>query len=734
VPQLALEENTPTVTISADELRAASAIFRTLGKQALASVIARLESRRIERGQVLREPGCLLLLREGCARREDSEEVDDHSQAEFRPGCVLGEAAVLGLEEASVTCSTVVVAESQCLALVLRRSAFLEALEGHQEDSEAFSRLQLEAFPARIPNAPAHLQLRKSLKSAVVFQNCDYGFLDHLAAQLEDCFLAPGEALPSFGPDGCAAVYFVAAGPVQVEGEDSALLRVAKAGDIIGEALAVGIEGAQDLVARAGPKRVAYCMRLTTTALLGALHIHPEEHLPLEELIREQEMKRIEAAKERYEWIAKMATPAVGRTPLLAGCPEAFLSAVAGYTTEATFAPGDVIVGAGAAAQAMFVVLEGSVDLETRTGAPVGRLGVGGALGDTEALGLFNTCVVTARAAAHCRLLRVTREAVQQALLGPHGKDMRAGFKRLVESRREQVHSGRPLCGLKIGASPDDVTVKTVALQAERVPLESGELWEPVPDDDPCGPRVGVFLAGRAVVELKSGREVMPITAGCILLEGVLSEFGARVRAVSSDCEAYRVRLFDLLAASKYGDKVPDWFYQFRLLENDTTKHLRSKLVNTRGLVNNKSTHLCDPCIRDWAARRKESVRRAEMMRAEKASVLSTGKGSVPQLPLLPPDKFGTTGFRSWDKVPLPPLVYPSSKSRSSGKVLPKGLASYPVLRLPKINSEPNLRGAKEAARRPSRAPPSGRSLSRERGAATAPVTTAIAVDTAVSS
>lgn len=435
-----------------------------------------------------------------------------------------------------------------------------------------------------------------------------------------------------------------------------------------------------------------------------------QEIIPLEVIEEEDrlEAERLdeanadrEKAEKRQAWIRDVGAPALARSPLLAGCPEEFLAAVAGHLEEVTFAAGDTIATTGEASDSMLLLVEGEAELESKVGEPIGRLRRRGAIGEAEALGLFGQRTVSMRAGTDCRILPVTREAIQDALAGEHGELVREGFGALTESRAAQVEDGRPLCGLCSSARVQDPSVKAVALQAERMPLEAGELWEPLPDSDPCGPRIGIFLGGRAVIEIAAtGQEVLPVTSGMVVCEGLLVEFGARIKATSSDCEAYRVKVFDLIAASKLSEKAPDWFYQFRVAERDSSKKLRARLTNARGVTEGKKSHPTDSCIQEYAERRKESIQRAQDNRREKNEILLGGKGSLPQLPLLPPESFGTTSFRSWDRVPVKASVFPKLKVKARGALPKTMLDAYPVAhqaalaanRLPRMHSEPQLR------------------------------------------
>lgn len=55
--------------------------------------------------------------------------------------------------------------------------------------------------------------------------------------------------------------------------------------------------------------------------------------------------------------------------------------------------------------------------------------------------------------------------------------------------------------------------------------------------------------------------------------------------------EAYRIRLHDLLAASKFDAREPDWFYQYRVCERESTQKLRARLVNAK-VVTTLSCHV----------------------------------------------------------------------------------------------------------------------------------------------
>jgi len=331
------------------------------------------------------------------------------------------------------------------------------------------------------------------------------------------------------------------------------------------------------------------------------------------------------------------------------------------------------------------------LELESRGGMRVGRLTQGGVLGEAETLGLFGTRMVTARALTECRILVVTEAALQAAMASPCGKSIGEGFAALVASRRQQVAQGKPLCALPIGAKADDVTVRAVVLQAERMHFEQGQCWKAIPDNSPCGSHISVLLRGKAVVELAADdSEVMPLAPGSIVAEGVIAEYGAHVRLLSSDCEVYRMRFFELVGAAYSASQAPDWFYQFRLLEKEARKHQKARLTSAKGVALGRTEHPGDSGIRDWAEERKQKMRRAQEMRQEKATSVLSSK--LPLLPVLSPRGFGTTAARSWKAGPKKALSLFHGHPPGPPVFNPKDLAMYPALRLPRVQSEPHLR------------------------------------------
>lgn len=377
-------------------------------------------------------------------------------------------------------------------------------------------------------------------------------------------------------------------------------------------------------------------------------------------------------------WVNEVALPFLLETPLFAGCPESFLQLLAAPLSEQHYAPGQLLFSAGEASSSMLILLEGLVEMESKTGTKIGLLGEGGVLGEAQALGLFKARSLTARALQPCRVIAVTAEALQRVMRTPEGEVMQKGSDKLLDQRKEQVDRGLPLSVLTTKTSVNDVAARLVSSQAERLDFSSGAYWEMLPDSDPNGPRLGIITHGKAVVEISDDRrEDVVLRAPYVLAEGLLAESGARVsgariRIVSADCEVYRIRLFDLLAAAYSGPQVPDWFYHLRLLEREARGRIESRITCSRALAQSRAPRREDAEIREWKQRRDKSMKRAEKIRQEKAQDL----GRHVKLPAVL-QSASETELRSWPKSsklapsPLPSLI----------NVSHRGLAAYPAAR-----------------------------------------------------
>jgi len=307
---------------------------------------------------------------------------------------------------------------------------------------------------------------------------------------------------------------------------------------------------------------------------------------------------------------------------------------------------------------------------------------------------------------------------LQSREAGSSAKAIKACFDALISRRREQVEKGVPLNLLPIGAAVDSVSARAAALHAEHLVLEAGEVLEPLEATQACGNHILIFLRGKFTLELSIGVKVMSIAPATVVDEGFLAERGARIRAPAEGFEVYRIRLFELIAASRCaGFPVAEWFYRLQLLAQESRRKFEPKLKNAKGAAMARGSHRADAGIQEFAAKRQRSLQRAEQLRQEHAQSFdctgkgkASGGGACPKLPLLPGKEMSTTGYRFWDAGPL--RVAPELQGLGLGNALPlpRSFASKNVRvtkarsarkasdgnSLPKLNfrvrSEPNLR------------------------------------------
>jgi len=380
-----------------------------------------------------------------------------------------------------------------------------------------------------------------------------------------------------------------------------------------------------------------------------------------------------------------VAIPALERTSLLAGCPVDFLTSLAGQLSEVAYSEGDEIFACNTEGASMLVVLEGFVELRAKSGKEIGCLSAGALIGEPEALGLLSYRTATAVAVTACRMLPVSHEALTAALSLPEAAVLKEGFKQLVDGRRTQVRECLPLSAMLNLRTPldEDVGASILSLRAERLPLQPGMCWHPASDSDESGPRFSLIVRGRVAMEL-ARNEAEPlyfhVKTGSVVPEGMLAASGAYFRALSADCEVYRLWHYDLLQAAHVAPQVHDWFYQLRVLERETRAWLQTRLTSARGQLLGRVPHPQSLQIRGWAEKKRENLRRARELQEQ-----FTDNYLGPKLPLLPPKKLGTTAFRSWGELPGKPV------QKRPGKIPYPSPEAFRALKLSKAKSEPRL-------------------------------------------
>jgi len=608
----------------------------------------------------------------------------------------LGEADFLGLARLQSS----IVSEAQalesglgCRLKVLSKPAFQDVLEMHEEDAKNFDRLAREAAVLATPGGEfarvqeaAGKRLLAFLQAGPIFTSCERNFIAELWSKAEGLLLGPGDELPGDASSE-SPLYVVLAGRVQIEGASGAVLRYAGPGEVLGAAACFGLEDPGQEIMKATRGRPAFCAKVPGQVVAAVLHAPPEEMVRLQVATSAQLAADDSAAGERCKWVAEVAVPALGKTPLLDGCPQEFLQHIAGPLSEVAFSEGDILASCGDAADSMLIILEGMLALESKSGVKIGCLGPGGIVGEPEVLGLIEHRTVTAAAMSPGRLIRVSAEDLGRALAEPSAEPLQEGFKQLVAGRRKQVTANQPLSSLltlRPNALVEDVAAHLLALRAERLPLEPGVRWQPSSDADPCGPRISIVVRGRVSMEVSDDRaEDLPVKPGSVIPEGLPASYGACFRAVSSDCEVYRIRSFDLLAAAHTPAQAPDWFYQLKILMSEARNWLISRLQNAKNLAMSRVPHPTDERIRAYAEKKKKSMKQAENMKQQLADNYVGSK-----LPLLPPKQLGVTAFNrgSWGDA------HPLAKQSGGYPAAQGAAAGFNALRLRKSRSDPTLK------------------------------------------
>lgn len=566
----------------------------------------------------------MFIVLQGSARAEDA--LGPEEDCEFKPGHAFGLAVGIGI---SLRYSRTVRADGYCLVHILRTQKFKDALALHPREALLYD--------AALKQAEKHNcgRVMDRLVEAEVIAAGDPDFSSALCRHADDDFYGPGEVIIRRG-DTCtlgeSPAFVMLAGSAEVEDFRGILLARLNPGDLFGEAGALGVEPQRNATVRAVRGILSHCARLNPVAVKRARATFPDATMRLETLFAGRKAANAEFAERRRRWIESTVVPALAAAPILAGLSEDLLALMAEPLHEVTHAKGDVVAKAGEPANSMFVLLAGTLEVCTRMGEVVGTITGGASFGEVSVLDLFPMRTATLRATESSRALEVPREAIES----PMERDAetwglsKEALEQIAEDRRDQVERGLPMCALPIGVGVEDVAVRAIALQAERIDLAPGEIWQPLLDTSPGGPHFGVLAHGRAVLELGSdGRSVMPMVAGGLFLEGLAAEFGARLRATSA-CEGYRIRCVDFQVAVSSIPVAFGWYYRYQLLEKETRQHVRVRLTSEIGFVKSKESHPSDDGIREWKARRQDSMNRARHLRRERAHEQNG-------LPLTPP-------------------------------------------------------------------------------------------------
>lgn len=419
-------------------------------------------------------------------------------------------------------------------------------------------------------------------------------------------------------------LYIVLEGQMTVENSLEVVLGHVYQGEMFGEGGAIGLAEERTATVRAAKGGCSTILRIEGSVLETALVAYPEERDHLEETFYRRQTANQDFERCREHWVAKTVVPALQGTALFSGCPDELLYDVAGPLVERTYRDGETICECGDPADSMLLLLDGTVELESKSGARIAQLGGGATFGEVAALDIFSYRTATIRSISRARVLSVTSKAVRTAIQNSPEPLVRKAFSRLAESRREQVEKGLPMSALPmINARADDVGVRAVALQSERIELQAGQAWPPLPDHNACGPHFGVLAKGKAVLEtVEEQRLVCVLGPGSLIPEGLASEYNTHIRAITP-CIGYRVRQNDFLVAVYSVPSAQEWFYRFRLHDRRTREHLTSRLSAVKGVTVGVMHQTSDDDIHEWKVRRQRAVERARSIKGANFETVS---------------------------------------------------------------------------------------------------------------
>lgn len=504
------------------------------------------------------------------------------------PGQCLGEAVLL---RCSRHYYATLRAREICIVQVLQRKALEAAQEslaslGVFEFQHLLGRLQKEVSPLTVE------QLHNRLVSSSAFSGSSAAFVASLCRSPDITILPPGGIILEQGEIcalGVSTFFLVLAGRVRVEGPFGTLYGMVSAGQVFGEVGAFGLAEKRTANIRAWEDGLVCCFRVAGDTIVEALKACPYAKEPLAERWRSLAASNSKTAAEREKWMKETVIPALTRTPLLDGCPESFLRNLAVQLCETTHNPGDVIARVGERFNSMLLLIKGSAQIESTAGGKVGLMTEGSVFGEANVLGLYHYAMATVRVTAHSVVVSLSDCGLREALKskGDEAKEMREAFQALCTSRHEQVARGLPMTRLPINATVDDASVRAIALLSEQLSLAPGEVWQMMPDGNPCGAHFGIVIQGRLTFEMGPEHSIMTLGSGSVFPEGMPADYGGYGRA-ETYVEAYRIRRSDFEMAVSGAPGHQAWVWRFKLLEKDISERLRMRLNSTRGLIDSQ--------------------------------------------------------------------------------------------------------------------------------------------------
>eukprot|EP00928_Gymnodinium_smaydae_P023794 TRINITY_DN19491_c0_g2_i1.p1 TRINITY_DN19491_c0_g2~~TRINITY_DN19491_c0_g2_i1.p1 ORF type:complete len:1544 (-),score=322.90 TRINITY_DN19491_c0_g2_i1:163-4794(-) len=610
--------------LSSPELVRCSALFKQVSDECAVRLGSKLEPVVFKPGEEILTEGrrgeCLYIMMDGTSML-----LGANWKTPYGPLKVFGEAEALGISQAY---SFTVIASTLCVAMVLSRKSLLEVLEDFPADMPIFEHSFREA--RKYYSETTLDKVRRVLKKRGNYIKPD--FVTQLCRQAEHVFVEPGGTLVDRGEpckSGVTPMFLLLSGVGKMEGDLKVEVGDVHAGDFCGEGGALGLSETRMLTVRAHGPGLMHCMSVCAAALDDAMKMHGEVREEFEERFFARMEETAEFNHQREQWVWEQVVPVLAGTTLFAKLAPAFLFSVAAPLNEKVFRRGETLVEAGAAWDAMLIVLKGEAKVLAKSGEEVGQLKAGAGFFEANALGLIDVSTATIVASTKLHVLHVTAWTLRRAMhLAEHAVE-RAALEGLVEKRLEQADALKPLSILAIKVPEGDRTAHIIALQAEEIALDEGEYWDPLPANDPSGQRIGMCVEGRAVFQAVNGNR--PIAArlnvGMVFTEGLIHKWGVNVRAVTR-CVCYRIKTMDYALAVATGDVGRAWGTSFQMRQKDCYNKLIDRLHAVHGVTVGLGPHPCDPEIHKWRGRRDRCIARSLRTRV--------ARGNLPDLPSRP--------------------------------------------------------------------------------------------------
>eukprot|EP00928_Gymnodinium_smaydae_P017950 TRINITY_DN16841_c2_g3_i1.p1 TRINITY_DN16841_c2_g3~~TRINITY_DN16841_c2_g3_i1.p1 ORF type:complete len:1749 (-),score=408.88 TRINITY_DN16841_c2_g3_i1:138-4730(-) len=561
-----------------------SALFRGAPVSFLQAVHKHLEPRYYEEGSVICQEGeegtqMFFLLSGGACIASDLGRLD------LPTGSSFGEANALGIVDHY---STTVRATCLSSSLTLARDKLLGAMN---EDYDAMRWLD------RLLDAGARGR-RLDLARSSFLVRAGAEFASVACRDLDDVVYAPSETIIA-GGQACALgetpVFILISGGAVAEGEHGTKIGKLEPGDVIGEGGGLGLSMERSATVRAYDQGLVHCVRLHGFSVKAAVDACPQQYGALVSMFDQRRTAKAELQQQRRTWLEEVVTPMLRALAIFAEVPKEILVSAIMFCEATSHAPGELITRADAEVEGMMLLLDGEAMLESPNGDVVGRISRGASIDELAALSLVSTCHATVRAATACVVFAVPTRTLQEACAlhypskaSGDGETLelvaRSALERMRKERRRQVVEGLPLCSLPLDLSAQDITVRGVALRADRLLLQPGDAWTLLPNTSPGGSHFGIVVRGRASLMIGEER-VMTLLPGALVLEDLAADYEAFVQA-NTVVEAYRVRLSDFVLSTHRDPTARSWAGAFKHLGSQEWERTRARLENARGVTN----------------------------------------------------------------------------------------------------------------------------------------------------